>query len=62
MMVELFCLLYHVLQTTKQAVPLVRLLVQVAVVEVEEEVEVGEEEPQVNLFMRVYHVYHMGGY
>jgi len=52
-MEELFCLLYHVLQTTKQAVPLVRLLVQVAVVEVEEEVEVGEEEPQVNLFMRV---------
>ena len=56
MMVELSCLLYHVLQTTKQALPLVRLLVQVAVVEVE------EEEAQVKWFVRVYHVYHMGGY
>jgi len=41
MMVELSALLHHVLQTTKQALPLVRVLVQVSVVEVEEEVEVG---------------------
>jgi len=52
MMEERFCLLYHVLQTTKEAVPLVGLLVQV----------VEEVLAQVKWFVRVYHVHHMGGY